>query len=177
MLKSVCKYTFVSSFSSFIMLYKKNLWSRELFGKWRHNRLAKGNAHRVNNDYSDKAAWELYLGLMLPCLWWTVHVFGTELIRNLAIWLAESRDYHLYIYKVYWYHWSMPVPIFTSFGIENSSQHSCWPRTLLTLISLFIYFYSVTPHVSTRGIASFILLFTLPWKTKLSESWINMIRI
>ena len=32
-------------------------------------------------------------------LWWTVHVFGTELIRSLAIWLAESRDYHLYIYK------------------------------------------------------------------------------
>ena len=28
-----------------------------------------------------------------------MHVFGTELIRSLAIWLAESRDYHLYIYK------------------------------------------------------------------------------
>ena len=34
------------------------------------------------------------------------------------------------------------MPIFTSFGIENSSQHSCRPRTLLALISLFIYFYS-----------------------------------
>ena len=36
---------------------------------------------------------------MVPCLWWTIHGFGTELIRNLAIWLAESRDYHLFIYK------------------------------------------------------------------------------
>ena len=41
------------------LCYRKNLWSRELFGKWRHNRLAKGNAHRVNNAFSDKAAWQL----------------------------------------------------------------------------------------------------------------------
>ena len=41
---------------------------------------------------------------MVPCLWWTVHVFGTELIRNLAIWLAESQDYDLSIYKVYLYY-------------------------------------------------------------------------
>ena len=54
------------------LCYRKNLWSRELFGKywsrvpsrelfgkWRHNRLAKGNAHRVNNAFGDKAAWEL----------------------------------------------------------------------------------------------------------------------
>ena len=45
----------------------------------------------------------------------------------------------------------MSVPIFTSFGIKNSSQHSCRPRTLLTLICLFIFFLF---FVSTRGIAS-----------------------
>ena len=26
----------------------------------------------------------------------SMHGFGTELIRNLAIWLAESQDYHLF---------------------------------------------------------------------------------
>ena len=41
------------------LCYRNNLWSRELLGKWRHNQLAKGNAHRVNNAFSDKAAWEL----------------------------------------------------------------------------------------------------------------------
>ena len=77
---------------------------------------------------------------MVPCLWWTMHGFGTELIRNLAIWLAESQDCHLFIYKVYQYNLSMFVPIFTSFGIENSSRHSGRPRTRLALISLFKLF-------------------------------------
>ena len=85
-----------------------------------------------------------------------LYVFGTELIRNLAIWLAESRDYDLSIYKVYWCNQSMFVPIFTSFGIENSSQHSGRPRTFLALISLLkLFFISFCdPRVSTRGIAS-----------------------
>ena len=50
------------------------------------------------------------------------------------------------------------VPIFTSFGIENSSQHSGRPRTLLSLISLLklFFFFFVTPRVSTRGIASIV---------------------
>ena len=30
-----------------------------------------------------------------------MHGFGTELIRSLAIWLAVSQDYHLFICKVY----------------------------------------------------------------------------
>ena len=38
------------------------------------------------------------------------------------------------------------MSIFTSFGIENSSQHSCRPRTLLALISLFIFFLTVFQH-------------------------------
>ena len=64
-------------------------------------------------------------GLVVPCLWWTMHVplmhgFGTELIKNLPIWLAKSRDYHLFIYKVYQYNLLMFVPIF---GKENSSRH------------------------------------------------------
>ena len=133
--------------------YRKNLWNRELFGKWRHNWLAKGNAHRANNGFDYGAATrqhENYLGLMLPCLWWTVHVFGTELFRNLAIWLAERRDYHLFIYKVYWYHSSMSVPIFTSFGIENSSQYSGRPRTFFALICLFIFFI-LWPPVFQHG--------------------------
>ena len=88
-LKAVCEIHVSAKFSSFIML-----WSRELFGKWRHNWEAKGNAHKV-----------------------TMHGFGTEVSRNLAIWLAESRDYHLFIYKVYQYTLSMFVPILTSFGI------------------------------------------------------------
>ena len=46
----------------------------------------------------------------------------------------------------------MSEPIFTSFGIENSSEHSGRPRTLLALIYLFIHFCD--PRVSTRGIAS-----------------------
>ena len=65
-----------------------------MFGKWRHNWLAKGNADRANNGFDYGAATrqrENYLGLMVRYFWWTVHVFGTELIRNLAIWLAESR--------------------------------------------------------------------------------------
>ena len=84
--------------------YRKNLWSRALFGKRRHNWLAKGNGRRGNmalimvqrqgsmrtiSDSWYHASDELY-------------VFGTELIRNLAIWLAESRDYDLFIYKVNW---------------------------------------------------------------------------
>ena len=129
------------------------IWSCELFGKWRHDLLAKGKAH--------KAAWlhENYLGLMVPCLWLTtcMHGFGTELIRNLAIWLAVSQDYHLFICKVYWYILSMFVPIFTSFGIENSSLHSGRPRKLLPLISLSYFFLFHDPRVSTRGIASIII--------------------
>ena len=83
-----------------------------------------------------------------------MHGFGTELIRNLAIWLAVSQDYHLFIYKVYWYILSMFVPIFTSFGIENASLHSGRPRKLLPLISLSYFFLFHDPRVSTRGIAS-----------------------
>ena len=83
-----------------------------------------------------------------------MHGFGTELIRNLAIWLAVSQDYHLFIYKVYWYILSMFVPIFTSFGIENVSLHSGRPRKLLPLISLSYFFLFHDPRVSTRGIAS-----------------------
>ena len=54
------KYTSVPSFKFHFVI-----WSRELFGKWRHDLLAKGKAH--------KATWlhENYLGLMVPCLWWT----------------------------------------------------------------------------------------------------------
>ena len=85
-----------------------------------------------------------------------MHGFGTELIRNLAIWLAVSQDYHLFIYKVYWYILSMFVPIFTSFGIENASLHSGRPRKLLPLISLSYFFLFHDPRVSTRGIASII---------------------
>ena len=62
-LKSVCEIHVFAKFSSFIML-----WSRELFGKWRHNWLAKGNTDRANNGFD----------------------YG-----------AESRDYHLFIFKVY----------------------------------------------------------------------------
>ena len=83
-----------------------------------------------------------------------MHGFGTELIRNLAIWLAVSQDYHLFICKVYWYILSMFVPIFTSFGIENSSLHCGRPRKLLPLISLSYFFLFHFPRVSTRGIAS-----------------------
>ena len=83
-----------------------------------------------------------------------MHGFGTELIRNLAIWLAVSQDYHLFIYKVYWYILSMFVPIFTSFGIENASLHSGRPRKLLPLISLSYFFLFHDPRISTRGIAS-----------------------
>ena len=56
----------------------------------------------------------------------------------------------------------MFVPIFTSFGIETSSQHSGRPRTFLALISLLKLFFILfcDPHVSTRGIAS-ILNWTL----------------
>ena len=98
---------------------------------------------------------------MVPCLWWTVHVFGTELIRNLAIWLAESRDYDLSIYKVYWYNQSMFVPIFTLFGIENSSQHNGRPRTFLALITLIkLFFYFVTP-VFQHGASLVVLLWHL----------------
>ena len=93
-------------------------------------------------------------------LYYGMHRFDTGLIRNLAlIWLPDSRDYHLVIYKVHWYNLSMVVPIFTSFWIENSSQHSGWQRKLLALISLFTFvfvFIPQDPHVSTQGIASFI---------------------
>ena len=85
-----------------------------------------------------------------------MHGFGTELIRNLAIWLAVSQDYHLFIYKVYWYILSMSVPIFTSFGIENASLHSGGPRKLLPLISLSYFFYFMTP-VFQHG-ASLVLI-------------------
>ena len=51
----------------------------------------------------------------------------------------------MFIYKVYWYILSMFVPIFTSFGIENSSLHSGRPRKLLPLISLSYFFYFMTP--------------------------------
>ena len=54
-LKSVCEIHVCAKFSSFI-IYRKNLWSRELFGKWRHNWLAKGNAHRTNNGFDYGAA-------------------------------------------------------------------------------------------------------------------------
>ena len=98
-----------------------------------------------------------------------MHGFGTELIRNLAIWLAVSQDYHLFIYKVYWYILSMFVPIFTSFGIENASLHSGRPRKLLPLISLSYFFLFHDPRVSTRGIASIVNLNSrnkLQWNIK-----------
>ena len=66
----------------------------------------RATCNRANNGFDHGAATrqhEKHLGLIVPCLWWTVHVFGNELIRNLAIWLAESRDYDSSIYKVYWY--------------------------------------------------------------------------
>ena len=143
-LKSVCEIHVSAKFSSFILL-----WSRELFGQWRHNWEAKGNAHKVNTGLDDYGAAtrkaENYLGLMIkkrlmvPCLRGIMHGFGTEVFKNLAISLADSRDYHLFIYKVYQYNLSMFVPILTSFGIENSSRHN-GPRKLLALISLSIFF-------------------------------------
>ena len=51
---------------------RNNLQSHELFGKWRHNKLAKGNEHDVNdNHYHIVQGW----GSMR-----SMHVFGTELI-------------------------------------------------------------------------------------------------
>ena len=142
-LKSVCEIHACAKFSSFIML-----WSRELFGRWRHNWLAKGNAHRANNALimvqRQGSMRTISDSWCRASLWWTMHGFGTELIRNLAIWLANSRDFHLFIYKVYWYNLSTFVPIFTSFGIENPSRHSGRPRKLLALISLFKLFFFIS---------------------------------
>ena len=45
----------------------------------------------------------------------------------------------------------MFVPIFMSFGIENSSQHSA----LISLLKLYFILFC-DPRVSTRGIASII---------------------
>ena len=148
MLKSVCEIHVCAKFSSFIFL-----WSRALFGKWHHTWLAKGNAYRANKVFGYGAATrqhENYLGVV-PCLWRTMHGFGTELIRNLAVWLAESQDYDLFIYKVYWYNLSMFVPIFTSFGIKkNSSGHSGRPGKLLAVIpSCRLFFYFMTPCFNT----------------------------
>ena len=141
--KVFVKYTSVPSFKFHFVI-----WSCELFGKWRHDLLAKGKAHKAAWLHED--SWYRASG-ELQCM----HGFGTELIRNLAIWLAVSQDYHLFICKVYWYILSMFVPIFTSFGIENSSLHCGRPRKLLPLISLSYFFLFHFPRVSTRGIASY----------------------
>ena len=63
---------------------------------WRH-RYYRQQVWRHNDRLFRRGCYGRFLS---TTLWWTVHVFGTELIRSLAIWLAESRDYHLYIIQI-----------------------------------------------------------------------------
>ena len=73
----------------------------------------------------------------------------------------------------------MFVPVFTLFGIENSSQHSGRPRTFLALMTLIKLFFILfcDPRVSTRGITSrynsYVALFLC--RSVLRAQLINMI--
>ena len=129
--------------SSFILLYEAvNCLASDVMIYWRRaKRTRLHDSMRTISDSWYRASDEL------QCM----HGFGTELIRNLAIWLAVSQDYHLFIYKVYWYILSMFVPIFTSFGIENASLHSGRPRKLLPLISLSYFFLISWPPCFNTG--------------------------
>ena len=55
------------------------------------------NCDVTMTDCSGVVAMGAFLAQLMPLM--NCALFGTELIRSLAIWLAESRDYHLYIYK------------------------------------------------------------------------------
>ena len=99
-------------------------------------------------------------------LWWTVHVFGTELIRSLAIWLAESRDYHLYIYKhgpaatdsycdvtmahcSHGYLWTHDIEVGASWrDCDNPLTLSCLVHDFITLHIVVEWF--ITAHWETK---------------------------
>ena len=141
------------------LCYRKNLWSRELFGKWRHNRLAKGNAHRVNNAFGDKAAWELSrTHATMPLMncarvWYRTDQESGNLIGR------EPELSFVYLQSLLISLINVCANIYVIWNKKNSSQYSCRPRTLLTLICLFIFFfYSLTHRVLTRGIASSLSL-------------------
>ena len=85
-ISGVCKLYACAKFLKFH--YRNNLRSRELFDKLCNIWLSKGNAHGANND--------LIMVQRQGCMR-TTHGFGTELIRNPAIWLAQSRNYYLFI--------------------------------------------------------------------------------
>ena len=72
-LKSVCKIHVCAKFSSFILL-----WSRELFGKWRHDLLAKYNAHKADTMQPefclliDKTEIRASISINIYCFIWNV---------------------------------------------------------------------------------------------------------
>ena len=136
------------------LCYRKNLWSRELFGKWRHNRLAKGNPHRVNNAFGDKAAWELS------------RTHATMPLMNCArVWYRTDQESGNLIGREPGLSFVYLQSLLISLINVCANIYVIWNKKLITAqlltenasyFNLFVYlfFYSLTPRVSTRGIAS-----------------------
>ena len=132
------------------LYYRKNLWSRELFGKWRHNWLAKGNAHRVNNGFSDKAAWELS------------HTNATMSLMNCArVWYRTDQESGNLIGREPGLSFVYLQNLLISLIKICVNIYVIWNRKLITAqlstentscFNFFVYFFF--NRVSTRGIAS-----------------------
>ena len=140
------------------MLYRKNLWSRELFGKWRHNRLAKGNAHRVNNAFSDKAAWELS------------RTHATMPLMNCArVWYRTDQESGNLIGREPGLSFVYLQSLLISLINVCANIYVIWNRKLITaqlstentsyfIFFVYLFFILWPPRVSTRGIASRVVI-------------------
>ena len=142
------KYTSVPSFKFHFVI-----WSRELFGKWRHDLLAKGKAH--------KAAWlhDNYLGLMVPCLWQTtmyarVWYWTNQKSGNLIG--SESGLSFVYLQSLLIHFTNVCVNIYVIWNRKLITSQ--WATEKTSSINFFNFFLFHDPRVSTRGIASIFYL-------------------